>query len=57
MPRNMMTGSMNFPRLAAAMTPPATPTMSQITAAPKTSESVTGAAARIWGTTLSPMFT
>ena len=36
----------------AAMTPPATPTTSQMTAAPKTSESVTGAAAVIWGTTL-----
>ncbi len=53
----MITGSSAVPRLAAAIVPIATPTSIQITAAPMTSERVTGAACMIWGMTLSPRLT
>ena len=49
-------GSQIEPRRSAAETPIAIDATSQITAAPSTSESVTGVAARISGTTGTPRF-
>ena len=51
-PRIMSNGSTNVPRMTAAASPIAMATTTQMIAAPKTSDSVTGAASVICGTTL-----
>ena len=53
----MSNGSTNVPRMTAAASPIAMATTTQMIAAPKTSDSVTGAASAIWGTTLTPRLT
>ena len=56
-PRIMSKGSTNVPRMTAAARPMAMATTTQMIAAPKTSENVTGAASTICGITLAPRLT
>ena len=53
-PSAISSGSQILPRSTAAATPMAMPTTTQRTAAPRTSESVTGVARAICGTTSTP---
>ena len=57
MPTVITVGSIAEPRRLAASTPLTMPKISHSTAAPITSDSVTGAACRICGTTFCPTFT
>ena len=56
-PITMSNGSTNVPRMTAAASPIAMETTTHRIVAPKTSDSVTGAAAAIWGTTFTPRLT
>ena len=56
-PASIRPRSITVPRKAAASVPAATDITTQITAAPPTSDSVTGAAAATAGTTRSPRLT
>ena len=56
-PITMSNGSTNVPRMTAATVPMAIATTTQMITAPKTSESVTGAASVICGMTLAPRLT
>ena len=56
-PSTMSNGSTNVPRMTAAAVPIAMPTTTQMITAPNTSESVTGAASVICGTTFAPRLT